>query len=457
MSGGMRLAVCLMLAVCLLAGCGNPGGTSSAPPPDLSREPASSGPNVQVDWSKLEGEASLQPDVDGGRWYPEYTDHLIPGEDYGSLVPYVGACMYRFDQWTNDAGEEENWSDSFPTPLYGLMTREGKIVVDPVYTAVQRVSVWEEGQERPLPALMLGQASPEWQEVNSGQRYAAAAADGSWITGSDFWAYTGRGDDLLLAGDSGITLVDTATGGRRDWSWESLGIGSQELSRFSEDLIWMYGLQWTGQGVYLGAEEQDTEDWESTQVRIFHPETGEITWTTRAQWEEWLDALWSGRHTDSEEWSWSWGVDGLTLTRGQEIRQIPVPEVDTRLSAMVEGNYVLADGEIQGASRSWLFRLDTGELLLQGVSLTFLRDGWDPDRPPLLAGWDEDGTLTLYVPDEAGGFTQMRQFPSPRSDNWLYPELWDGLLLIRDDGTFFGAYDVESGDCVFYRNLDLGE
>ena len=330
-------------------------------------------------------------------------------------------------------------------------------MVDPVYTAVQRVSVWEEGQERPLPVLMLGQASPEWQEVNSGQRYAAAAADGSWITGSDFWAYTGRGDDLLLAGDSGITLVDTATGGRRDWSWESLGIGSQELSRFSEDLIWMYGLQWTGQGVYLGAEEQDTEDWESTQVRIFHPETGEITWTTRAQWEEWLDALWSGRHTDSEEWSWSWGVDGLTLTRGQEIRQIPVPEVDTRLSAMVEGNYVLADGEIQGASRSWLFRLDTGELLLQGVSLTFLRDGWDPDRPPLLAGWDEDGTLTLYVPDEAGGFTQMRQFPSPRSDNWLYPELWDGLLLIRDDGTFFGAYDVESGDCVFYRNLDLGE
>ena len=81
----------------------------------------------------------------------------------------------------------------------------------------------------------------------------------------------------------------------------------------------------------------------------------------------------------------------------------------------------------------------------------------DPDRPPLLAGWDEDGTLTLYVPDEAGGFTQMRQFPSPRSDNWLYSELWDGLLLIRDDGTFFGAYDVESGDCVFYRNLDLGE
>src|SRR5699024_821658 len=142
---------------------------------------------------------------------------------------------------------------------------------------------------------------------------------------------------------------------------------------------------------------------------------------------------------------------------GQETRQIPVPEVDTRLSAMVEGNYVLADGEIQGASRSWLFRLDTGELLLQGVSLTFLRDGWDPDRPPLLAGWDEDGTLTLYVPDEAGGFTQMRQFPGPRSDNWLYPELWDGLLLIRDDGTFFGAYDVESGDCVFYRNLDLGE
>ena len=78
----------LVLAVLLLAGCARtaPAPGSSGPSQPAGSAPAEdhSGPNVQVDWSRLEGEKPVrQPDLDGGRWYEGYTDRLIPGEDYG--------------------------------------------------------------------------------------------------------------------------------------------------------------------------------------------------------------------------------------------------------------------------------------------------------------------------------------------------------------------------------------
>ena len=432
------LVLSLTLAAALLAGCArDPGAASSAPPPDQSGEEAQAGPSVQADWSKLpEKAAPVQADQDGGRWYPEYTDHLIPGENYGPLVPYVGACMYRFDQWTNDAGEEENWYDSWPTPLYGLMTREGKIVVDPVYTGVYALSETVHRTAHPLPALILCRANPQWGEPREGERYPVAAEDGSWITDFDFWQYTVRGDQVFLTGNQGCTLLDSRTGTRRDWTWEELGIGQDEVEQLYMELLVVYGLQWTDHGVYLGADRQyigtgEETDLETLQVRILDPETGEVFWTGWPQWEEWLQDLSDQQWLGGDGWSWSWGVDALTLTRGEEIHQIQVPEADTRLSAAVEGNYVLANGETDGSSRSWLFRLDTGELLLQGASLSFLRDGRDPDQPPLLEERSDDGTLTLYTIGGADEFIPMWRIPVSRSDSWHYPEVWNGPILVK--------------------------
>ncbi len=36
--------------------------------------------------------------------------------------------------------------------------------------------------------------------------------------------------------------------------------------------------------------------------------------------------------------------------------------------------------------------------------------------------------------------------------------LQDGLLTFKEnDGIFFGAYDLDKGEYVFFRNLDMGD
>ena len=117
----------LSLACLLLAGCGGPespgisvssgsqsGGvaedSSQAAPPEVQYQ-------VQTDWSVLEGGASepLPPAV-GRRWYPDYTDHLIPSGSYGTLIPFAGARVYTKAWWEEDGGYTS------PAFLYGLMT-----------------------------------------------------------------------------------------------------------------------------------------------------------------------------------------------------------------------------------------------------------------------------------------------------------------------------------------------
>ena len=84
----------LLLSAFVLTGCASVGLDSSGSgsdgqssgsaisPPDCSSSEAewdeSSG--VLVDWSRLKDRQSRQPDVDGGRWYPDRTDVLIPGD-----------------------------------------------------------------------------------------------------------------------------------------------------------------------------------------------------------------------------------------------------------------------------------------------------------------------------------------------------------------------------------------
>ena len=59
-----------------------------------------SGPLVHTDWSQL---TPYQPfEAVEERWYEEYTDRLIPREDYGTLVPYaVPRSTYQLS-WDDD-------------------------------------------------------------------------------------------------------------------------------------------------------------------------------------------------------------------------------------------------------------------------------------------------------------------------------------------------------------------
>ena len=198
------------LAATLLAGCApvptpapSPSPPAASTPPAVAQPapPVSTAPAVQADWSKLLGGTSpIQPDLDAGRWYPDYTDQLIPSPDYGELIPYVGANAYTFWTWIDNNGREQTSHHSYPSPLYGLMTREGKLVTDAVYQSVDTVGVRRGTQTVLLPMLVLGQAREEWAETNNGLRYAIAARDGSWVTGFEFWGYAAREDELMLYG-----------------------------------------------------------------------------------------------------------------------------------------------------------------------------------------------------------------------------------------------------------------
>lgn len=60
------------------------------------------------------------------RWYAEYTDTLIPRDDYGELFAFTGGYI----------SDKSGYTDV----RYGLMTLDGKIVVDPVYTHYKRMN-----------------------------------------------------------------------------------------------------------------------------------------------------------------------------------------------------------------------------------------------------------------------------------------------------------------------------
>ncbi|MBQ8027703.1 MAG: WG repeat-containing protein, partial [Clostridia bacterium] len=52
------------------------------------------------------------------RWYTDFTDTLIPRDDYGELVVFIGGYKEDMDYYGY---------------RYGLMTLDGKVVIDPVY------------------------------------------------------------------------------------------------------------------------------------------------------------------------------------------------------------------------------------------------------------------------------------------------------------------------------------
>ncbi len=104
-------ALCLTL---LLAACGSPAQSPSATPTPAQ----SGGVNVTVHWDVL----TPKPENIAGRWYEGYTDELIPSDEYGELVPYIGGE-------TSNEYMGTSWN-------YGLATRDGVIVTDPVYLEV---------------------------------------------------------------------------------------------------------------------------------------------------------------------------------------------------------------------------------------------------------------------------------------------------------------------------------
>lgn len=449
-----KLLACLTAAA-LLAGCGPqqpPAAASEPTPPAVSVpagsvEPEKTGPSVAVDWSKLEKEKRpIQPDLDGGRWYPDYTANLIPNSDYGELIPYVGALVQNIYRWTDDQGLEHT-QPGWTTSMYGLMTREGRLVTDAVYQSVDTVGVRRGTQTDLLPMLVLGQAREEWAETNNGLRYAIAARDGSWVTGFEFWGYAAREDELMLYGPAGLTWLD-ATTGRADWSWEYLGVDTDNLNRLITELQWLYGFNWLDEGIYLGR----VNDVDST-VRIFRPDTAEVVETTTAEWERAMDRYYSS-FFDWEHWQMAQLERTITLTRGEEQHTLTLPaEPDSISYDVKEGLVAITDYNNVGTSSvSWLFDLATGELLLEGKEIHLATPREDFDGLAAVIVRREDGSTIVYDPDLKELVTM-----TPLADRWVYIAAQEDWLAIQDGQTFYGCYDLTQEKYIFYRNLTLGE
>lgn len=159
----------------LLTACGSPEteGTPTPTPeptPTQTAEPTPSGPLVYTDWSKLE---PYQPKTAiYTRRYEDFTDTLIPADDYGPLMSFAGAALT--ETW-------EGYNADYN--LYGLVTLKGEVVVDPVFTNafyLEERDEWGNLIDRPN-VMLLGKVFYD-EEGYPEERYALCAGDGSWCT-----------------------------------------------------------------------------------------------------------------------------------------------------------------------------------------------------------------------------------------------------------------------------------
>lgn len=95
------------------------------------------------------------------RWYDTYTDHLIPSNEYGPLIPYIGSSVTT----TSDT----YW-------VYGLATQTGVVVTDPVFHEITYLDDADTSMLL-LTTHEVDANGKAWKQVG------LAAADGSWYTG----------------------------------------------------------------------------------------------------------------------------------------------------------------------------------------------------------------------------------------------------------------------------------
>ncbi len=180
---------------------------------------------VQIDPSHLTAQAAEGPLV--RYWGNGPQDTFVPSEEYGELVPYIGKSYYSYGYPYVGEGASPN--------IYGLMTRDGHIVVDSIYSYIRFLTY----NNTPLPAMIAFQ--PRKYAVSYGSDayeayHALIATDGSWCIDLTEYRDCTAADEktIFLQKDSGVcelydlngkmissfSLPDASFSRKSEYAWE---------------------------------------------------------------------------------------------------------------------------------------------------------------------------------------------------------------------------------------------
>ncbi len=244
-AGPRAVALTLVLA---LSGCTTPPVATPEATPTPEPSPEVTFSPVYTDWSKLEPYVPEDREEVYVRYWGESRFTLTPSPDYGTLITFRGAAItghivgWDLEEWGGDAYY------SMTDRLYGLMTLDGKVVVDPVYNDVTGIVVKDEtGRYDTFPGAKV--YTQYAADSPTRYRYTISATDGSWTTGPVFIAlsdtigdeyepyfgYYGYDGEALFAlrEDGYLMLLDPYTGQEK---FAQPLPEYQDISAFSADL-----------------------------------------------------------------------------------------------------------------------------------------------------------------------------------------------------------------------------
>ncbi|MDE6107110.1 MAG: WG repeat-containing protein [Oscillospiraceae bacterium] len=208
-----------LVPVLLLTAC-RPAEEEEPPEPTpteiLSPEPAETPAGsfeVYTDWSKLEPYEPKKAVYT--RRYEGFTDTLIPSNDYGPLLAFGGVAVSGLDDWDGDG-----ILDLVESRLYGLVTAEYEVVLDPVLSSVVSLYGTDGWRNESFNAesMLLGKMIYN-EEGEAVERFALCDREGRWCTDflytydwdMDFGLSFAWGVPLFTQ-DSKLVFLDPGTG-----------------------------------------------------------------------------------------------------------------------------------------------------------------------------------------------------------------------------------------------------
>jgi hypothetical protein len=180
-------------------------GSSAYPSPAVSEETAGVSPAAATDWHSgvLTDYSYLTPYTPPAETYTRLHDGamtaLEPSNQYGALLPYVGEMMYSDDGYNT-------------IRKYGLVTKDGMIVTDPVYADAYQGNFYDYSSytSENMPVYILSKLKDTIDEENmwDSEVRAVCALDGSWVTGFEYESIYCTGKVILLVRDTGKNDID---------------------------------------------------------------------------------------------------------------------------------------------------------------------------------------------------------------------------------------------------------